>query len=81
MRVSRRRALLLSLGCGLLAACQAAAPAVPTVGSAPTPKLADSAWQALVQSAQAEKTVVLRGPPTAAVRTDMTSHFTQVLPK
>jgi hypothetical protein len=52
-------------------------PSAPNAAAALAPASAgsDAAWQSLVQAAQAEKTVVLRGPPTAAVRTNLPKAF------
>jgi ABC-type Fe3+ transport system substrate-binding protein len=82
MRVNRRE-LLLVIGTGataaLLGACEKVTPTVVAPATPVTPATAapaaDAAWQALLKDAQVEKTVVLRGPPTAAVRTSMTKAF------
>jgi iron(III) transport system substrate-binding protein len=85
--MTRRRLLVLGLSAcgGLLAACQSAPPVPPTPVVVPTavpPTVAptapaDSPWVRLLKAAQAETRLVLRGPPTAAVRTDMIRQFKQ----
>jgi len=73
--LTRRRVLVLGLATtGLLAACQSAAPASPTAAPART-QPTEPAWEALVKAAQVENTVVLRGPPTGAVRTNVPKAF------
>lgn len=54
-----------------------ASPSVQGASAASSAVAGGSDWNALVQAAQKEGTVVLKGPPTAAVRTDLPTAFKQ----
>jgi iron(III) transport system substrate-binding protein len=71
-------ALALVVGCGPAAAPPAVPTAMPTTGArAGAPSSADwqAAWNALVEAARQEGKVVVKGPPTAAVRTALPAAF------
>src|SRR4051794_36685741 len=77
-----RRALLRGAGLGglaLLGACQAPSPTGSTVvPSAPANGGAgawEKQWAELIEAAKQEGTVVFSGPPTPAVRTNVTARF------
>jgi iron(III) transport system substrate-binding protein len=80
-----RRAFLRLLGLGggsvLLAGCQSPGPAAPAASGAPAAPAAsavpawESEWNALVEAAKREGKLVLSGPPTAEVRTQVPGAF------
>ena len=82
-RLTRRRfvhGVALGAGAALLAGCQGQAPAAaPTTGQAPggagvSPEV-EQQWNALVEAARREGTVVFSGPPTPEVRRELPAAF------
>lgn len=83
-RLTRRALLRLAAvggGATLLGACQAAPPApaaAPTAAPAASPAAStdwEQRWNALVEAARREGTVVVSGPPTPEVRANLTARF------
>ncbi len=83
-RLTRRALLRLAAvggGATLLSACQAAPPApaaAPTAAPAASPAAStdwEQRWNALVEAARREGTVVVSGPPTPEVRANLTARF------
>jgi iron(III) transport system substrate-binding protein len=58
-------------------AAPAQAPAAPAAGTAAAPEAWQQQWEALVAAARQEGSLVLAGPPTPAVRTEVPAAFKQ----
>jgi iron(III) transport system substrate-binding protein len=73
---------LLVVGCAAPPASRTAAPPAPTVGAVASevtsePAAGDAEWDALVAAARQEGKVVVYGPPTAEMRTNLPAAFKQ----